>query len=59
MIRTSIKFALKAQKISQRKCAIANDLDYTSFNKFDNGIGPLQLYDIEKVFRFLKLKIVH
>ncbi len=57
MIRIAIKEAMAAQKISQRQCAIQNEIDVTSFNKFINGQRPLPLPDIEKVFGFLKLTI--
>lgn len=58
MIRTAIKAALAARKISQRQCAIQNEIDYTSFNKFINGQRPLPLPDLEKVLVFLNLKII-
>ncbi len=57
MIRKAIKEALAAQKISQRRCAIYNEIDYTSFNKFINNQRPLPLPDIEKVFDYLGLEI--
>lgn len=57
MIREAIADRLKELKISQRRCALDNDLDYINFNKFMLGKRPLPLSDIEKVLGYLSLGI--
>ena len=57
MFRGAIKKALEEKKISQRRCALDNEIDYINFNKFLNGHRTLPLEDIERVFVYLKLTI--
>jgi hypothetical protein len=57
MIRTAIADRLKELKISKRKCAIDNSIDYQNFFNFLKGIRPMPIDDIEKVLKYLKLEI--
>jgi len=57
MIREAIISQLKERKISQRKCALDNEIIYQSFNQFLSGLRPLPLDDIEKVLKYLNLEI--
>lgn len=57
MIREAIIDQLKKRKISQRKCALDNEVDYINFNKFLKGQRPFPLSDIEKVLKYLYLEI--
>lgn len=57
MIREAIINQLKERKISQRKCALDNEIDYINFNKFLKGQRTFPLSDIEKVLKYLYLEI--
>lgn len=57
MIRTAIKQALKTKKISQRKCALDNGLDYSNFASFLRNERAFPIPDIEKVLKYLNLEI--
>jgi transcriptional regulator with XRE-family HTH domain len=57
MIREAILTALKEQKISQRRCALKNNINYNAFNNFLNNRRPMPVHDIEKVLKYLGLKI--
>lgn len=57
MIRAAIKKALAEKKLSQRQCALVNEIHYSSFSSFLKGVRPLPLADIEKVLKFLNLEI--
>lgn len=57
MIREAIKQALKEKNISQRKCALANNINYSNFSSFLRGGRSLPLTLIEKVLTYLSLEI--
>ena len=57
MIREAIIKALKAKKISKRKCAMDNELIYQNFFNFLKDERPLPIGDIEKVLKYLELDI--
>lgn len=58
VIREAIKKALVDQKISQRRCAIACEVDYQNFNGFLTGKRKtLPLADVEKILKYLALSI--
>lgn len=57
MIRTAIAERINELKISKRKCALDNGLNYQNFNNFILGKRPLPLDDIEKVLAYLNLEL--
>ena len=57
MIREAIKKRLIEKKISQRRCALDNDIDYNNFNKFLLGKRALPFDDLEKVLKYLLLRV--
>ena len=57
MIREAIKNEIERIGISKRRCALDNELIYTHFCAFLRGDRPIPINDIEKVLRYLKLKI--
>lgn len=57
MIREAIINQLKERKISQRKCALDNEVGYINFNKFLKRQRPFPLPDIERVLKYLNLEI--
>ena len=58
MIREAIVKQLKERNISQRKCAIDNEIDYINFNKFLLGKRSFPLEDIERVLLYLNFKLI-
>lgn len=57
MIRTAIAERIKELKLSKRRCALDNGLNYANFNNFLLGKRPLPIDDIEKVLDYLNLEI--
>ncbi len=57
MIRQAIKNRLNELDISNRKCAIDNNIQYSNFNNFLLDKRPLPMHHVEQVLTYLNLQL--